>query len=131
VAKSGRWHGILLQQRSQPIWALAGWHVTLAGIVWGIFIQCISERRAEKRISVLCLVATLYSIVMWMTGYYLEKRGINCWFQANSIKSRRVLSYLTLSKNVIRQSPGILAGMNPDSVYEEMARAYRDIIMIY
>lgn len=90
-----------------------------------------SKSRGEKRISVLCLVATLYSIVMWMTGYYLEKKGVNCWFQANSIKSRRVLSYLTLSKNVIQQSPGILSGMNPDSIYEEMARAYRDIIMVY
>ncbi|MDG0803832.1 IS4 family transposase, partial [Pectobacterium polaris] len=84
-----------------------------------------------KRISVLCLIATLYSIIMWLTGYYLERKGINRWFQANSEKSRRVLSYLTLSENVIRQSPRILSGMNPDRVYDDMARAYRNIIMVY
>ncbi|MEL7631760.1 IS4 family transposase, partial [Pectobacterium aroidearum] len=46
-------------------------------------------------------------------------------------KSRRVLSYLTLSENVIRQSPRILSGMNPDRVYDDMARSYRNIIMMY
>lgn len=90
-----------------------------------------SKSRGEKRISVLCLIATLYSIIMWLTGYYLESKGINRWFQANSEKSRRVLSYLTLSENVIRQSPRILSGMNPDRVYDDMARAYRNIIMVY
>lgn len=90
-----------------------------------------SKSRGEKRISVLCLVATLYSIIMWLTGYFLESKGINRWFQANSVKSRRVLSYLTLSKNAFRQSPGLLSGMNPDRVYADMARAYRNIIMVY
>ncbi|MER3384481.1 IS4 family transposase [Pectobacterium aroidearum] len=90
-----------------------------------------SKSRGEKRISVLCLVATLYSIIMWLTGYYLESKGINRWFQANSEKSRRVLSYLTLSENVIRQSPRTLSGMNPDRVYDEMASSYRNIIMMY
>ncbi|WP_042859788.1 IS4 family transposase [Dickeya sp. NCPPB 3274] len=90
-----------------------------------------SKSRGERRISVLCLVASLYSIIMWLTGYYLEKKGINLWFQANSVKSRRVLSYLTLSENAIRQSPGILSGMNPDRVYVDMARAYQNIIMVY
>lgn len=36
-----------------------------------------SKSRGEKRISVLCLLATLYSIIMWMTGYYLESKGIS------------------------------------------------------
>ncbi|QLR44117.1 IS4 family transposase [Enterobacter sp. RHBSTW-00994] len=90
-----------------------------------------SKSRGEKRLSVLCLVAVLYSIILWLTGYYLESKGINRWFQANSEKSRRVLSYLTLSENVIRQSPGLLSGMNPDRVYADMARAYRNIIMVY
>ncbi|WP_137903845.1 IS4 family transposase [Enterobacter sp. 2VL] len=90
-----------------------------------------SKSRGEKRISVLCLVATLYSIIMWLTGYFIESKGINRWFQASSEKSRRVLSYLTLSENVMRQSPGLLSGMNPDRVYADMARAYRNIIMVY
>lgn len=91
----------------------------------------VSKSRGEKRLSVLCLVAVLYSIIIWLTGYYLESKGINRWFQANSEKSRRVLSYLTLSENVIRQSPGLLSGMNPDRVYADIARAYRNIIMVY
>ncbi|HGY4714613.1 MULTISPECIES: IS4 family transposase [Klebsiella] len=90
-----------------------------------------SKSRGEKRLSVLCLVAVLYSIIIWLTGYYLESKGINRWFQANSEKSRRVLSYLTLSENVIQQSPGLLSGMNPDRVYADMARTYRNIIMVY
>lgn len=91
----------------------------------------VSKSRGEKRLSVLCLVAVLYSIIIWLTGYYLESKGINRWFQANSEKSRRVLSYLTLSENVIRQSPWLLSGMNPDRVYADIARAYQNIIMVY
>lgn len=90
-----------------------------------------SKSRGEMRISVLFLIATLYSIIMWLTGYYPESKGINRWFQANSDKLRRVLSYLTLSENVLRQSTWILSGMNSDRVYANVARAYRNIIMVY
>jgi len=68
---------------------------------------------------------------MWLTVYFLENKGINRWFQANSVKSGRVLWYLTLSENAFRQSPGLLSGKNPDRVYAGMARAYRNIIMVY
>ncbi|ENZ88133.1 hypothetical protein D088_600043 [Salmonella enterica subsp. houtenae serovar 16:z4,z32:-- str. RKS3027] len=38
---------------------------------------------------------------------------------------------MTLSENAIRRSPGMLPGMNPDKVYTDMARGYRNIIMVY
>jgi hypothetical protein len=39
----------------------------------------------------------------------------------------QVLSCLTLSEHIIRQSQGLLSGMNPDRVYADMAMAYQNI----
>jgi hypothetical protein len=33
--------------------------------------DCGQVKVGEKRLSVLCLVAVLYSIILWLTGYYL------------------------------------------------------------
>jgi hypothetical protein len=64
-------------------------------------------------------------------GYCLERKGINRRFEASSEKSRRVLSYPILNENIMLRSPELLPGMNPDRIYADIARAYRNIIMMY
>jgi hypothetical protein len=56
-----------------------------------------------KRISVLCLIASVATIILWLLGYALEQKGWHLKFQANSTKNRRVLSFLSLAKNAIVQ----------------------------
>lgn len=56
-----------------------------------------SYSRSAGRLSVLSLLATLSTIVLWLIEYHAENTGLHLRYQANSIKSRRVISYLTLS----------------------------------
>ncbi|EKS7774977.1 IS4 family transposase, partial [Edwardsiella ictaluri] len=67
-----------------------------------------SYSRSIGRMLVLSLLATLSTIVMWLLGYHAENKGLHLRYQANSIKSRRVISYLTLAENVLRHSPANL-----------------------
>ena len=52
---------------------------------------------------ILCLIATVASIALWFIGFEAERRSWHRKFQANTIKNRRVLSFLTLAKQVIKQ----------------------------
>lgn len=56
-----------------------------------------SYSRATGRMMVLSLLATLSTIVMWLLGYHAENKGLHLRYQANSIKSCQVISYLTLA----------------------------------
>ncbi|EOA5302634.1 IS4/IS5 family transposase, partial [Escherichia coli] len=51
--------------------------------------------------------------------------------QANSIKSRRVISYLTLAKNVLRHSPLILRRTVLSTVLNHLSRTYRNMVLVY
>lgn len=60
-----------------------------------------SYSRSAGRMRGLSLLATLSTIVLWLVGYEAENKGLHLRYQANSIKSRRVISYLTLAENVL------------------------------
>ncbi len=63
-----------------------------------------SYSRSAGRMLVLSLLATLSTIVLWLIGYHAENKGLHLGYQASSIKSRRVISYLTLAENVLRHT---------------------------
>lgn len=90
-----------------------------------------SKSRSTGRILVLSLLATLSTIVMWLLGYHAENKGLHLKYQVNSIKSRRVISYLTLAKNVLRHSPFILRRTVLITVLNHLARTYRNIVLVY
>jgi hypothetical protein len=90
-----------------------------------------SHSRTEGRILVLSLLATLATIVLWLIGYHAENKGLHLRYQANSIKSRRVLSFLTLAENILRHSPLILTRTVLDTVLNHLARAYRSMVLVY
>jgi hypothetical protein len=54
-----------------------------------------SHSHSTGRLLVLSLLATLVTIVMWLLGYHAENKGLHRRYQAKSLKSGRVISYLT------------------------------------
>lgn len=90
-----------------------------------------SYSRSAGRIQVLSLLATLSTIVLWLLGYHAENKGLHLRYQANSIKSRRVISYLTLAKNVLRHSPRMLRRISLGDVLNNLTRAYRNMVLVY
>lgn len=90
-----------------------------------------SYSRSVGRMLVLSLLATLSTIVLWLLGYHAENKGLHLRYQANSIKSRRVISYLTLAKNVLRHSPLILRRISLRDVLNNLTRAYRNMVLVY
>jgi hypothetical protein len=62
-----------------------------------------SKSTGVNRMSTLCLIASLAGTALWLVGYEAERRKWHTKFQANSIKDRRVLSFLTLAKQVVKQ----------------------------
>ena len=54
-----------------------------------------------KRLDVMVLIAALASIVLWLIGLAAEKNGLHYKFQANTIRSHRVLSIIFLGKQVL------------------------------
>ena len=60
------------------------------------------------------------------SGEYLHLR-----YQANSIKSRRLLSYLTLAKYILQQTTIILMRLDVDSVLKKLARSCANMVVVY
>jgi hypothetical protein len=71
------------------------------------------------------------TIVVWLLGYHAENKGVHLSYQANSIKSRRVISYLTLAENILRHSPLILKRTALDAVLNHLAKTYRSMVLVY
>lgn len=57
----------------------------------------------EARIAVLCLISTIAVMVLWLIGFDAEQRKLHRKYQANTIKHRRVLSFITLAKGVLNE----------------------------
>jgi len=72
---------------------------------WG-FAWRYSRTRNVARISVLCLIATLATLLLWLLGFAAEHAQLQRQFQANTIKHKRVLSYLFLAKQLLFHCPG-------------------------
>ncbi|KAF1366222.1 IS4 family transposase [Yokenella regensburgei] len=90
-----------------------------------------SYSHSAERMLVLSLVATLSTIVLWLIGYHADNKGLHLRYQANSIKTRRVISYLTLAENVLRHSPLILSRTVLSTVLNHLARTYRNMVLVY
>ncbi|CAD7365439.1 transposase [Escherichia coli] len=43
---------------------------------------------SSGRVTVLSLIATLASIIMWLSGFSLENKGIHHKYQANTVKQQ-------------------------------------------
>ncbi|KTL62663.1 IS4 family transposase [Photorhabdus laumondii subsp. laumondii] len=90
-----------------------------------------SHSRSAGRMWELSLLATLSTIVLWLIGYHVENKGLHLRYQANSIKSRRVISYLTLAENVLRHSPLTLKPISLNDALNHLTRVYRNMVLVY
>ncbi len=90
-----------------------------------------SYSRSAGRPLALSLLATLSTIVLWLIGYHAENKGLHLRYQANSIKSRRVISYLTLAENVLRHSSLILRRIVLSTLLNHLAKTYRSMVLVY
>ncbi|QDX96996.1 IS4 family transposase [Pectobacterium carotovorum subsp. carotovorum] len=90
-----------------------------------------SGSKTGERLWVLSLLATLASIVLWLLGYHFENKGLHLHYQANSIKKRRVISFLTLAENVLRHSPRIIRRVKLESILVQLASTYRSMVLVY
>ncbi|TPG61440.1 IS4 family transposase, partial [Ewingella americana] len=64
------------------------------------------------RLNVLCLLSMIASVMTWFIGYLIELTGKHHSYQANTIKTRRVLSFQTLARNVLRHESDLITAAN-------------------
>ncbi|HCR6000428.1 TPA: IS4 family transposase, partial [Shigella flexneri] len=60
-----------------------------------------------------------------------ENKGFHLKYQANSLKKRRVLSFLTLAENVLRFNPELLRRAQPEKILCRLASTYRSMVLAY
>lgn len=68
---------------------------------WGFGMQ-FSRTISPQRITILLLLAAIASYILLLFGVVSESKELHRKFQANTVRNRRVLSLLTLGKQVIR-----------------------------
>lgn len=59
-----------------------------------------SRTRDTVKIGALCLIATIATLIQWLIGFTAEQQKMHYEFQANTVKTHRVLSFLFLGKQV-------------------------------
>lgn len=64
-----------------------------------------SKSEGVNRMSVLCLIFRIATLTLWFIGFEAERRKLQYQFQENTVKKRRVLSFITLSKNILKAFP--------------------------
>jgi len=88
-----------------------------------------SQSRSAARMAVPGLIAQLAGIMLWFAGYDFESRGLHRDYQANSVRHCRVLSFLTLAKNVLRNAPPAFTRVRPAEVLRRFASTYRETVL--
>lgn len=73
---------------------------------WGFGMQY-SRTTSTERMTILLLLAAIASYVLLIFGVASETKGLQRKFQANTVRNRRILSLLTLGKQVIRHMIGL------------------------
>lgn len=60
-----------------------------------------SGTKDKNKMSLLILIATIATLILWMIGFAAEKKKLHYHFQANTIRSHRVISLIYLAKQLI------------------------------
>lgn len=76
------------------------------------------------RLNVLCLLSMIASVITWFIGYLIELSGKHNSYQANTVKTRRVLSFQTLARNVLRHEPDLITAANLFSAFNIWQKNY-------
>ena len=84
-----------------------------------------AKSRDTKRLEILLLIATIANIVMTLVGQAAEAQGIQRRYQANTIKTRRVLSQFFLGKCIIER--GDMNWCEPRMIKNALSKLRQDI----
>lgn len=60
-----------------------------------------SRTKDRNKMSLLILIATIATLILWMIGFAAEKKKLHYHFQANTVRKHRVISLLYLAKQLI------------------------------
>lgn len=82
-----------------------------------------SKTLGEKRIAVLCLIAQVATLMLWLVGFECEQQGRHRHYQANTLQ-RRVLSFLTLGKQMLFHEPRRVTGSLLERALARLSRLY-------
>jgi hypothetical protein len=82
-----------------------------------------SKTLGEKRIAVLCLIAQVATLMLWLVGFEGEHQGRHRRYQANTVK-RRVLSFLSLGKQMLFHEPRRVTGSLLERALARLSRLY-------
>lgn len=74
---------------------------------WGFALRY-SRTENIKRLSIMLLIAFVATFMLSMIGLIAEAKNMQFSFQANTVKKTRVLSIMTLAKQVLKHSGGKL-----------------------
>lgn len=88
-----------------------------------------SGSKSIGRLSILAVISTLSTLVMWLCGFYLEGKKIHLRYQANTIKERRVLSFITLTKRVLIQEPSRLRRVFFNTILKKFIIFYKKKVL--
>lgn len=78
----------------------------------------------KSRIAVYCLLSAIATFLLWWIGITGEMQKTHWRFQANTVKETRVLSVITLAKQILRHCPDIVTK-------ERMRQASAQFISLY
>ena len=67
--------------------------------------------RSTSRVAVQIMIAAVASLVSMLVGIAAENAGLQRRFQANTIKKRRVLSFVWLGREIINKTPTLLRSL--------------------
>lgn len=88
-----------------------------------------SRTKSLQRLNTLFLLSTIATYLLWWIGVSAEKKKLHWDFQANTVRSRRVLSFIFLAKKIIKQDILTLDVSDCFSTLNEVRRNYRSIVL--
>jgi len=80
-----------------------------------------------QRISVLCLIAAIAFFFLITLGILAEKLNLQKHYQVNTVKKKRVLSLITLARQIMIHGPPIQLVRSYQSAYRKMAQSYEHL----
>lgn len=87
------------------------------GLAWRLSLTI-----SLTRLTILLLIATIATFFLWWIGLTAQQQGLHLRFQANTIKHRRVLSFIYLGREVCRED----ISFNNSLLFYETACYFRD-----
>lgn len=98
---------------------------TVSGLKWRF-----SKTRCPKKISVLILIASVTTLILWMIGFAAEKNNIHHDFQANTVRTHRVISWVYLAKQMVVQGFKKLGVRKFHSILKLFKLEYNQMIVL-